>query len=66
METFQPLFLWDCERMLPSPSISMREVLSPFMSKWSTVKRRGQQAEIKRVTESQIYFSGYEVILSAV
>lgn len=56
MENFQPAFLWDCEWMLHSPSISMREVLSAFMSEWSTVERSGQQAEIKRVTDFQIYF----------
>lgn len=52
--------------MFPSPSISMRRVLSASMSEWSTEKQSGQQAEIKRVTEFQIYFPGYEVILSAV
>lgn len=56
MENFQPAFLWEWKWMLHSPSISMRLVLSAFMSEWSTVERSGQQEEIKRVTDSQIYF----------
>lgn len=50
-----------------APSISMRQALSAFTSGWSTAKRSGEQVEIKRVTEIQMYFfSGYEVTLSAV
>lgn len=55
------------EPTLTPPSISMRQALSAFTSGWSTVKRSGEQVEIKRVTEIQMYFfSGDEVTLSAV
>lgn len=43
------------ERMFLSPSRSTRQVLCALMSERSTVKQSREQAEIKRVTEFQIY-----------
>lgn len=46
----------ECSTIHSTPSISMREALSAFMSEWSTVERSGQHGEIKRVADFQIYF----------